>query len=103
MKATKKTRIPSLRHCNNRGLVCLNGKRIYLGEWGAQETHDAYERVIAEWLANKQCPIVSPKNITIAELYRDYWYHCEDYYQLSNGEISSSRKVKKLSRTHYAV
>ena len=44
MKATKKTRIPSLRHCNNRGFVCLNGKRIYLGTWGEASTQDAYER-----------------------------------------------------------
>jgi len=61
MKATKKTRIPSLRHCNNRGFVCLNGKRIYLGSWGEQSTQEAYERIIGEFL----CIPIHSSDITL--------------------------------------
>ena len=42
MKTAKKTCIPSLRHCNGRGLVCLNGKRIYLIEKNKPVYPEAY-------------------------------------------------------------
>jgi hypothetical protein len=48
-KKRKKQRIPSLRQCNNRGFVELNGRRIYLGPWDASETQEAYNREIAVW------------------------------------------------------
>jgi hypothetical protein len=48
-KSTRKTtRIPSLRRCNNRGFVELNGHRTYLGPWGSPETQEAYNRHIAQ-------------------------------------------------------
>ena len=99
MKTAKKTRIPSLRQCNGRGLVCLNGKRIYLGRYGAPDTQDAYERAISEWLANKQLPQVSKDNITIGELCLEYWNHCEEYYSKPDGTYTSSiDKVKQAIR-----
>ena len=90
MKANKKTRIPSLRHCNGRGFVELNGQRKYLGPWGAPETQNAYECAVAEWLANKKLPYVSPEMITVAELCREYWVHCQTYYVKSDGSPTSS-------------
>ena len=99
MKTAKKIRIPSLRQCNGRGLVCLNGKRIYLGPYGAPETHDAYERAISEWLANKQLPQVSKDNITVGELCLEYWNHCEEYYRKPDGTNTTSLdKVKQAIR-----
>ena len=41
-KPTKKRpKVPSLRHCNGRGIVELSGRRIYLGPWVAPETEEA--------------------------------------------------------------
>lgn len=90
MKANKKTRIPSLRHNNNRGFVELNGQRIYLGAWGDPETQDAYERTISEWLSNRKLPHVDKHVITITELCRDYWLHCEEYFVKPDGTATSS-------------
>jgi len=90
MVANKKTRIPSLRHCNGRGFVELNGQRKYLGPWRAPETQAAYECAIAEWLANKKLPYVDPEVITVAELCRDYWVHCQAYYVKADGSPTSS-------------
>lgn len=98
MTAIKKTRIPSLRCNNNRGFVELNGRRIYLGAWGEPETQNAYERTISEWLSNRKLPYVNKDVITIAELCRDYWLHCEEYYVQPDGTATSS-----LLRTKQAL
>jgi hypothetical protein len=68
MKTTKKTRIPSFRHCSKRGFVCLNGRRHYLGAWGYPETQDAYGRTIAEWLSNKKSYQVTKDELSTAKL-----------------------------------
>ena len=98
MKANKKTRIPSLRHNNNRGFVELNGQRIYLGAWGEPETQDAYDRTISEWLSNRKLPHVDKHVIIISELCRDYWLHCEEYFVKPDGTATSS-----LLRTKQAL
>ena len=51
-KRTKE--IPSYRHHEARGLavVTLDGRDIYLGPYGSAESKAAYDRTIAEWLAN---------------------------------------------------
>lgn len=80
-------------------MVCLNGKRIYLGRYGAPATQDAYVRAIAEWLANKQLPQVSKNNITVGELCLEYWNHSQEYYRKPNGTYTSSLdKVKQAIR-----
>ncbi|MFP6585019.1 MAG: hypothetical protein VCD00_20980, partial [Candidatus Hydrogenedentota bacterium] len=93
MKARKRQRIPSLRENNNRGFVELNGRRIYLGPSGAAETQVAYDRAISEWLANRKVESVAKEVVTISEICRDYWLHCEEYYRLPNGKPSSSLDI----------
>lgn len=97
MKTNKSTRIPSLRKCNNRGFVELNGQRIYLGPWGDPATEEAHERTIAEWLANRRTVPVDRQQITITELCRDYWIYCEDYYRKPDGTNTSSLDRTKQS------
>ena len=95
MKTSRSTRIPSLRRCNNRGFVELNGQRMYLGPWGAKETKEAYEQTISEWLANKKVVQVSSDVITINEICRDYWRYCEEYFLMPDGNHSSSMVILK--------
>lgn len=95
MKTNMKIRIPSLRRCNNRGFVELNGRRIYLGAWGAPETQEAYERAISEWLANKMVVPVSKDEITITEVCRDYLLYADEYFRKPDGGHSSSWTILK--------
>jgi len=50
-KRTKE--IPSYRLHKARGLavVTLNGRDVYLGPYGSVESKAAYDRTVAEWLA----------------------------------------------------
>jgi len=54
MPNTKAPRIPTYRlhKPTNLAVVRLHGRDIYLGRYGSAESRQAYERAIAEWLAN---------------------------------------------------
>src|SRR4051794_4104126 len=47
---------PIPKHCHHkasgRGVVRLSGKDHYTGPWGTPAAEAAYERLLAEWLAN---------------------------------------------------
>jgi hypothetical protein len=90
MKTNKKTRIPTLRKCNNRGFVEFNRERVYRGPWGSPETQQAYERAIGEWLSNRCLPSIPQDQLTITELCRDYWRHCTEYYLKPDGSPTST-------------
>ena len=90
MTAKNRPGIPSLRRCNGRGFVELNGHRHYIGAWGAEPTRRAYERLVAAWLANGRRLPTTPEETTVVELCRDYWTHCERYFTRTDGTVSSS-------------
>jgi len=74
-------KIPSYRHHrpSGRALVCLSGKRIYLGKWDTSESRERYRQVIAEWLADGKLPgdDQSLQDLRIVELLAEYWTHAE--------------------------
>lgn len=103
---------PSLRRhkARNCGVVRLSGHDHYLGPWPADKKHppkdvqDAYDRLIAEWLANDRQPLPraggkgksNPANpgtdpladdntFRIADLILRFWAHAENYYRRSDG------------------
>jgi hypothetical protein len=39
---------------SGKAVVRLEGKDHYLGEYGSDESHEAYEKLIAEWRAGKK-------------------------------------------------
>jgi len=84
------SRVPSLRKCNNRGFVELNGTRHDLGPWGEPDTKKAYERRVAEWLANNRLPVVEQHEVTVTELCRDYWVYADGYYRDGSGKLTST-------------
>ena len=75
---------------SGQALVCLSGRRIYLGIHGTEESKAKYRRVVAEWLASGasrpsvQTAITldaAPDCPPIAEIAAAYKRHCEGYYK----------------------
>ena len=80
-------RIPKYRHHKGSGqaLVQIDGRRIYLGKFGSPESHDAYDRVIGEWLAaarnpDKQSGDQVGISLSITELILMYLKWAKAYY-----------------------
>ena len=104
MPAPRKTRVPSYRLHKPTGLavVRLTGRDFYLGRYGSPESHDRYNRLIAEWLANQHQiahqgrPSGDVSDITINELILAYWQHVEQYY-VKNGRPSGEQQAMKYS------
>jgi hypothetical protein len=60
-------------------VVTLNGRDIYLGKHGTDESRAEYERRIAEWHASgKQLP-KAPADLTLNELMDSFRSHAETY------------------------
>ena len=87
-------RIPKYRLHKGSGqaLVQIDGRRIYIGKYDSPESHEAYDRVIAEWLADsrrnapqKQKSTAPGEQLTISELLLLYWRFAKTYY-VHNGE-----------------
>ena len=83
-------RVPSYRFhkASRQAVVTLAGKDIYLGPHGTPDSHQKYDAVIAEWLANhKQKPASSKTGavpdsglLTVDGLFVAYWRFCQAYY-----------------------
>lgn len=101
-KISSKSKFPSYRHHKARGLavVTLNGRDIYLGPYGTETSKIAYDRVIAEWLANgRQLPTAREEeqpDVTVAELIAAYWRHAGSYYT-KDGTPTSEQSLIKLA------
>jgi hypothetical protein len=53
LRPRRRRRPPSYRrHATGQAFVTLNGRSFYPGVHGTAESHEAYDRAIAEWLAN---------------------------------------------------
>ena len=80
-------RVSSLpKHCRHQakdlGHVRLDGRVIYTGPWGSGQSVQAYNRLLAEWLANgRRLParLSGESSYTIADLVADFWVHAESY------------------------
>ena len=71
----KPRRIPSYRlhSSSGRAVVTVDGRDHYLGPHGSDESHEAYNRLIAEWMANGyHLPSAGEEGITIVELAARY-------------------------------
>ncbi|MCZ6698150.1 MAG: recombinase XerD, partial [Planctomycetota bacterium] len=78
-------KVPSYRRHrpSGRALVCIDGKRTYIGKWNSVESRGRYKQLIAEWLANCKQP-GNPEgefDLTITELIVRYWRHASRYYR----------------------
>ena len=64
--------------------VRVDGKDIYLGVYGSEESHKRYSEVLAEWSRGNTHLI---KDLKIRELTKLYIEHCKVYYR-KNGEMT---------------
>ena len=84
MRGASKTP-PKYRHHKRSGqaIVTLSGRDHYLGPHGSDESKDAYDRLIAEWLANgrKHVDPSQPKpEVQVNDISAAYWRFCKTYY-----------------------
>ncbi len=84
--------LPSYRHHkpSGRAVVTLDGKDYYLGGFDSPESHQAYHRLLAEWLEARRTrePAASPSSLTIAELLLAFWRHAAAHYRHPDGTAS---------------
>ncbi|MGF1633825.1 MAG: hypothetical protein ACFCVE_08245, partial [Phycisphaerae bacterium] len=66
--------------------VRLNGHSHYLGRYSSPDARQAYDRLIAEWLANgRRTAAKEAAGGTVAELLAGFLQHCELYYRHLDG------------------
>jgi integrase len=65
---------------SGRAVVTINGRDIYLGDFDSPESHQAYDRIIGEWLAGGR-RLTSEDRITVVELICRYLDHVDGQYR----------------------
>jgi len=88
-----------LHKSSDRAYVRVRGRQTWLGRHGSQESKDAYDAVIGEWIAQGRPTLVpslsssSSESITIIELVDAYWNFAKEYYKAaphrSDGHLAS--------------
>jgi hypothetical protein len=93
-------KLPSCRHHKPSGkaVVTLDGRDHYLGDFGTPESRAEYDRLIAEYLANRRMrPAANPaigvdsvgsSDLTINEVLLAFWRHAERHYRTPSGAPS---------------
>ena len=89
------TRIPSYRFhkASGQAVVVLDGRSHYLGAWNSSKSRAEYERLIAEWLADRRRRSIErawtgpgPADLTINELILAFLNHAEIHYRSPDGQ-----------------
>src|SRR5947209_2698939 len=92
------TRTPSycLHKATGQAVVRINGKDHYLGKFGTQESRDAYDRLIAEWLAaGRSLPTAKTGDgLSINQMLVAYWRWAEKTY--CDGDSKPTRELDNL-------
>lgn len=93
---------------SGQAIVVLSGRMHYLGPHGTKASRDAYDRRIAEWLANeRQAAPAAPEQaaaLTVVELLRAYWRHAKRYYRKDGeptGELAPILSAIKITQRLY--
>lgn len=75
---------------SGQAVTTLNGKDFYLGPWQSTLSRNAYDKLIAEWLANgRQLPQAVPCGaLSVAELLVAYLTYAQNYY-VRDGQVTS--------------
>ena len=101
----RKPRIPkySLHKPSGRARVILDGKHIWLGKYGSDESMERYNRLVAELVASPATKALrstepSTTSITITELCAAYWRHAQDWYVKDGKPTKQLPHVKQQLR-----
>jgi integrase len=124
MPRPKSPDVPKLRHhkASGQGGVVLDGKFLYLGKHGSPETRERYDRVVAEWLANRRhvdgsesAQLAYSKAVgaqqeaaaqiadikiatTVEEVIAAYWGFAETYYRKEGEPTEELNHIRRAAR-----
>ena len=103
----RKPGIPQLtcHRASGRAVVRLNGRDHYLGTFGSPEAKAAYDRLVAEWLANGRRVAretghsagSAPPSPSVNEVLLAFWRHAERHYRLPDGRPTSEIREYRYS------
>jgi hypothetical protein len=86
---------------NNAAVVYINGRTIYLGQWGTEKSLQEYARFLIEWTnaENKATVRAEKKTVTVAKLVSAYLKYAEK--NIDNGHFLHSKTVASfLIKSH---
>ena len=91
----------SLHKAKNLAYVRIDGRQIYLGEYGSPESRDRYDDLIAEWIADNS-EAIDRYQMTVDELVLLYIKHAESYYvkarkSMREGDFHTAIQYGKLA------
>jgi hypothetical protein len=102
-------RIPTyLRHSSGQARVTLNGTDHLLGPYGSKASQEAFNRLIAEWLLDRDKPATKADAppLTLNEVILAYWKHAVAYYgfdQRNRGDEYCLRDALRVVRSLYGA
>src|SRR6266480_3779814 len=88
-----------IHRAKNLAYVRLNGEMIYLGEPGSPESHQKYDRLIAEWLSGGRSYVkpADRETISVNEVLLAYRRYAEGYYVNPDGTTTAELERVNLS------
>jgi integrase len=95
------------RHANGQVFVQIKGRRLYLGKFGSQESHDRYAKFIAdlpkaaERIAAQRSSRF-PARFSINELIVAYMRHAQEYYR-KPAQDGKSEETSEVTNLKYAL
>jgi integrase len=112
--ARRKTDTPKYRYHKARtcAVVTIDGKDHYLGQYNSPESHEKYDRLVAEWLANGRRSAPPPteptshaEQFSLNELILRFMTHATGYYRRADGtatsELTEYKRVLGIVRGLY--
>ncbi len=96
-------RLPSYRlhKPSGQAVVTLNGHDHYLGKHGSPQSRQAFDRLLAEFLASRApqtSSSASPTDLTVNELLLRYWDHVQAYYTKDGKPTSEPDTIRQALR-----
>jgi integrase len=92
---------------SGRAVVRIDGQDHYLGDYGSAESHEHYERLIAEWRVQRQeqsrlaerksNALPSRAKLTVEQVLGLYWKFAKGYY------VREGKATKELTSMKYAI
>jgi integrase len=75
---------------SGQAIVTIDGRDRLLGQYGSDASRAAYDRLIAQWLANgRRLPAAAPPELLVVDLVSRYWEHALRFYGRPDGAASS--------------
>ena len=105
----KPGKVPSycLHRKSGQAVVRIDGHDNYLGSYGSDQSHEHYERLIAEWRAKRKEPSrqaegfapngLSAGRLTVEQMLGLFWRYAKSFYVLDG------MPTKELDNLKYAI